>query len=64
MKVSIISFPRYDDKTDSFVDGTLPSTCDSFFDNGDKMKQFFEIKESTPKHGHGSIKDNDNVSHH
>jgi hypothetical protein len=43
-KLKIISFPRFDDKTDSFVDGVLPQTADSFFDNNVQMKDFFEIK--------------------
>ena len=43
-KVKILSIPRYDDVTDSFVDGPLPKSADSFFNNNDKMREFFEIK--------------------
>jgi hypothetical protein len=43
-KVKILSIPRYDDVTDSFVDGPLPKSADSFFNNTDKMKDFFEFK--------------------
>lgn len=43
-KMRILSFPKYDDKTDSFVDAQLPKSADSFFENSDRMKEFFEIK--------------------
>jgi hypothetical protein len=43
-KVKILSIPRYDDVTDSFVDGPLPKSADSFFNNNDRMREFFEIK--------------------
>ena len=49
-KMKILSFPRYDDKTDSFVDGPLPANADSFFNNDEKMKDFFEVKKVTPIH--------------
>jgi hypothetical protein len=49
-KMKILSFPRYDDKTDSFVDGPLPATADSFFNNDEKLKDFFEIKHFKPHH--------------
>jgi hypothetical protein len=55
--MKILSFPRFDDKTDSFVDDALPQTADSFFDNDQQMKEFFEIKPFKPHHekatGHG-----------
>jgi hypothetical protein len=60
-KVSILQFPRYDDKTDSFVDGTLPDTADTFFNNDSSMKDFFDIKPPR-KHGHENIKA-DNIHH-
>lgn len=47
--MKIISVPRYDDVTDSFVDGPLPRSVDGFFNNEDKMKEFFEIKKGQPK---------------
>jgi hypothetical protein len=56
-KLKILSFPRFDDKTDSFVDGPLPTTADSFFDNDAKVKDFFEIKPF--KHAH-----EENKGHH
>ena len=43
-KIKILSFPRFDDVSDSFVDGPLPKTADSFFNDAGKMKDFFEIK--------------------
>jgi hypothetical protein len=43
-RIKVISLPRYDDVTDSFVDGPLPNSADSFFKNDEKMKDFFEIK--------------------
>ncbi len=43
-KLKIISFPRFDEVSDSFVDGPLPQTADSFFNSTNKMKEFFEIK--------------------
>ena len=54
-KVKILSIPRYDDVTDSFIDGPLPKSADSFFNNKDKMKEFFEIKKpihTEESHGH------------
>ena len=42
--MKILNFPRFDDKTDSFIDDSLPETADTFFDNDQKMKDFFEIK--------------------
>jgi hypothetical protein len=45
-KLKILSLPRYDDVTDSFVDGPLPKSADSFFNNSERMKEFFEIKKS------------------
>jgi hypothetical protein len=48
-KLTILSIPRYDDVTDSFVDGPLPKSADSFFGNSDKMKEFFEIKKHIPE---------------
>ncbi len=52
-RLKILSFPRYDDKTDSFVDGAMPATADSFFNDSDKMKDFFEIKKFVPHHEQG-----------
>jgi hypothetical protein len=48
--MKILSFPKFDDKTDSFIDDSLPQTADSFFDNDQKMKEFFEIKPFKPHH--------------
>ena len=45
-----MTYPRYDDKTDSFIDGPIPQSADTFFDNKEKMKEFFEIKHITPNH--------------
>jgi hypothetical protein len=42
--MKILSFPRFDEKTDSFIDDDLPETADSFFNNDSKMKDFFELK--------------------
>lgn len=42
-KMKILSLPKYDDKTDSFVDGPLPKSADSFFNNSEKMKEFFDL---------------------
>lgn len=53
-KLKIISFPRFDDKTDSFVDGPLPESADSFFANGETMKDFFEIKPVNKTHTESS----------
>jgi hypothetical protein len=49
-RMKILSFPRFDDKTDSFVDDSLPETADSFFQNDQSMKDFFEIKPFKPHH--------------
>jgi hypothetical protein len=43
-KLKIINFPRFDEVSDSFIDGPLPQTADAFFTNNEAMKQFFEIK--------------------
>jgi hypothetical protein len=43
-KVKILSIPRYNDQTDSFDDGPLPESVDSFFKNDDKFKQFFNTQ--------------------
>ena len=42
----ILSLPHYDAKTDSFTDGILPKSADSFFADGAKIKDFFEIKKA------------------
>jgi len=58
-QMKILNFPRFDDKTDSFIDDSLPETADSFFENDQKMKDFFDIKpfkkhvETKGDHGHG-----------
>jgi len=36
--------PIFDDKTDSFTSGHLPKSADNFFNNSDRMKEFFTIK--------------------
>ncbi len=48
--MKILSLPKYDAKTDSFVDGPLPKSVDSFFDNESKIREFFEIKKHEHKH--------------
>jgi len=48
--LQILSLPKYDAKTDSFVDGPLPKSVDSFFENDKKIKEFFEIKKHEHKH--------------
>ncbi len=53
--MKILSFPRFDEVSDSFVDGPMPESADSFFNDGSKMKEFFEIK---------SVKHEENKSHH
>jgi hypothetical protein len=47
-KLKILSLPKYDDVTDSFIDGPLPKSADSFFANNEKMKEFFEVKKFKP----------------
>lgn len=42
--MKILSLPKYDAKTDSFVDGPLPKSVDSFFNDEAKIREFFEIK--------------------
>jgi hypothetical protein len=52
--MKILSFPKFDEVSDSFVDDTLPQTADSFFNNDEKMKDFFEIKKfAHPVESHG-----------
>lgn len=43
-KLKILSIPKYDDETDSFVDGNAPNSASSFFKDDEKMKKFFELK--------------------
>ena len=43
-KIKILTFPRYDDTSDGFVDGPIPKNADSFFNDTARMKEFFEIK--------------------
>jgi hypothetical protein len=50
-KMKILNFPKYDDKTDSFVDSDLPASADAFFEDSDRMKEFFQIKKY-PKADH------------
>lgn len=56
-KLEILSLPKYDAKTDSFVDGPLPKSVDSFFDNQSKVREFFQIKKHVhhdeASHGYG-----------
>ena len=54
-KLKILSIPKYDDVTDSFVDGNGPTSSASFFKDDERMKQFFELHanfklEQTKKH--------------
>jgi hypothetical protein len=49
-KLKILSFPRFDEVSDSFVDGPLPQTADSFFKDDHKLKDFFEIKKIAHEH--------------
>ena len=52
-KIKILSLPKYDDKTDSFVDGIHPTSADSFFKDTDKMKAFFDLhKDFKPEKHH------------
>ena len=45
-KIKLLSLPEYDDVTDSFVDGVSPDSADSFFNNSEKMKNFFDLNEN------------------
>jgi len=49
-KLKILSLPKYDDITDSFVDGERPDSADSFFNNDEKMKKFFDYNVEVKKH--------------
>jgi hypothetical protein len=42
--MKILSFPKYDSVSDSFVDGPMPQTADTFFNDDNQMKEFFQIK--------------------
>jgi hypothetical protein len=60
-KLKILSMPKYDDATDSFVDGNPASTADSFFNNETKMNKLFNIgiptvgsHSNSNGHGHGN----------
>ena len=50
--MKILSLPYYDAKTDSFIDGYLPDSADSFFNDVEKINEFFEIKKSEAKPAH------------
>jgi len=56
-KIKILSLPKYDDQTDSFIDGVgYDNSVDSFFNNDEKMKKFFDLHKGFKKepHHHGS----------
>lgn len=55
-KLRILSMPKYDDSTDSFVDGNPSSTADSFFNNETKMNKLFNI--GIPSHNPNSSNHN------
>lgn len=48
-KLKILSLPKYDDVTDSFVDGDRPDSADSFFNNEEKMRKFFDLNVEVKK---------------
>ncbi len=45
-RTKILSLPQFDDKTDSFVSGHLPKSADNFFNDEERLKEFFKIKTS------------------
>lgn len=61
-KLKMLSLPKYDDVTDSFIDGDIPSSADSFFNNNERMKNFFKLHNPpTVKPEHHKDKE---MSHH
>jgi hypothetical protein len=50
--MKILALPHYDAKTDSFNDGYLPKSADSFFGDIEKIDEFFEIKKFETKVEH------------